>query len=203
MKSAVAVLSVCSSSLQQRDSLRERRRSAAKWESPQTMWERSTGSVWQLLCNLISTVLQENHKTTDSTITRDKVTRCHHGVMKQFPYQRQSRPPHVHSKISFSHRKLLKRKCLQIFMQFCHVKKYALNRQKGERKRSGNWFMTLLQTSRKPIINHIDGFSGVSELVLEWTRSTFSRSTQEFWFPIVAKYQDTHRLVRAWSMTCG
>lgn len=33
--------------------------------------------------------------------------------------------------------------------------------------------MTLFQASGKLIINHIDGFSGVSELVLEWTEAHF------------------------------
>lgn len=44
--------------------------------------------------------------------------------------------------------------------------------------------MTLLQANRNLIINHMDGFSGVSESrVLEWTEARFPGQNEWIFFP--------------------
>lgn len=178
MKSA---LGVCSSSLQHRDSLRERKRSAAKWESTQTSFPRNV-RIFNMVCLAVSE--QPDLKSAARKITRqrDSHQRSSHSVLTKpacfcSPCSREKKK----KKPNFHMENCLRENVLKYSCNSARSKMYALNRQKGEKekrtrssKRSGNWFMTLLQANRNLIVNHMDGFSGVSESrVLEWTEARF------------------------------
>lgn len=79
MKSVVAALGVCPASLRRRDSLRERKRSADKWESTQTSFPRNV-RIFNVVCLAVSEqpdLKSAARKSQDNvTLTGDRVTWC-------------------------------------------------------------------------------------------------------------------------------